>query len=199
MTRHATPTEIYKALDPTFDRYELHYYPQHVVKSPPVTIPPAVPEVCFTWAAVSTAWCLALGRFDWSAVLFPGVVVLSIVLFFLLGMNMVYYSHDAGDFLRRISIPVWRGDKEYRIRYSIPTSVVTAYANEGYRDLAVTYITNREAIEDDPLLEPQHRAELHDECLEKFEEAVERRREVRRETLKEYIETWRECIDNYNT
>lgn len=99
--------------------------------------------------------------------------------------------------LQRVSLPVWRKDTLRHIPFSIPDDVARAYASEGYRDLAETYVSNMIALHKDGLLDLPQRGELREECNKKFEEAVRRRREVRRESMETYMQTWKERVDNY--
>lgn len=67
MSKPATLSEICKALDPDNKRYSLDHYPPQVKKSPPVKVPPLIPEFVTLWAGISITWCLAEG-FDWLAI-----------------------------------------------------------------------------------------------------------------------------------
>lgn len=76
--------------------------------------------------------------------------------------------------------------------------MIRAYANEGYRDLAKTYVSNMIAISNDDMLDMPQRSELREICDKKFEEALGRCREIRRESMETYMQTWKERVDNYN-
>lgn len=197
MSKPATLSEICKALDPDNKRYVLNHFPPQVKKSPPVTIPPLIPEFVTLWAAISITWCLVDG-FDWAAVLFPGIALLVLLIPVLTVIDIVFYIRDAEDLLQRVSIPVWRKDTLRHIPFSIPDDVIRAYASEGYRDLAKTYVSNMIAISNDDMLDMPQRGDLRAECDKKFEEAMLRRREVRRESMETYMQTWKERVDNYN-
>ena len=75
MSKPATHSEICKALDPDNKRYSLNRFPPQVEKSPPVKIPPLIPEFVTLWAGISVTTCLVNG-FDWAAVFMPGIFLL---------------------------------------------------------------------------------------------------------------------------
>lgn len=197
MSKPATLGEICKALDPDNKRYSLDHYPPQVKKSPPVKVPPLIPEFVTLWAGISITWCLVDG-FDWSAVLFPGIALLILLIPVLTVLDLVFYIRDAEDLLQRVSIPVWRKDTLRHIPFSIPDDVIRAYASESYRDLAKMYVSNMIAISNDDMLDMPQRSELRAVCDKKFEEALARCREIRRESMETYMQTWKERVDNYN-
>lgn len=197
MSKPATHSEICKALDPDNKRYVLNHYPPQVKKSPPVTIPPLIPEFVTLWAGISITWCLVDG-FNWAAVLFPGIALLVLLIPVLTVLDLVFDIRDPEDLIQRLSIPIWRKDTLRHIPSSIPDDVIRAYANEGYRDLAKTYVSNMIAISNDDMLDMPQRSELREVCGKKFEEALARCREIRRESMETYMQTWKERVDNYN-
>lgn len=197
MPKPATQGEICKALDPDNKRYSLNHFPPQVKKSPPVKIPPLIPEFVTLWAGISTTWCLVDG-FDWLAFFLPGILLLIALIPLLTVLDIVFVIRDADDLLQRLSILVWRKDTLRHIPFSIPDDVARAYASEGYRDLAETYVSNMIGIYNDDLLDLPQRRDLREECDKKFEEAVRRRREVRRESMETYMQTWKDRVDNYN-
>ena len=194
MIKDATPETIFKALDPDVKRYACHLFPPYIEVSPPVRIPLLVPEVCFMWAASSTAWILWEG-FSWSAVLTPGLIIGSLLALVACGAGMTF--HKISDAFKALSIPVWREDKMYRIGFTFSKEVCNAYANEAYRDLARTYVLNMLALKEDSLLDPQQRAELEEECYANFKDAMERRAEERRESMELYVQTWKDRVNNF--
>lgn len=111
-------------------------------------------------------------------------------------LGIVFDIRDTDDLLQRLSIPVWRKDTLRHIPFNIPDEVAGAYASEGYRDLAETYVSNMVAIYNDDLLDLPQRRDLREECDKKFEQAMDRRREVRRESMETYMQTWKERVDN---
>lgn len=191
MSKPATLSEICKALDPDNKRYVLNHYPPQVKKSPPVTIPPLIPEFVTLWAGISIAWCLVDG-FDWLAIFLPSVLLLVSLIPLLSILGIVFDIRDTDDLLQRLSIPVWRKDTLRHIPFSIPDDVIRAYASEGYRDLAKTYMSNMVAISNDDMLDMPPRSELRAVCDKKFEEALARCREIRRESMETYMQTWKE-------
>lgn len=197
MAKPATHSEICKALDPDNKRYSLNRFPPQVEKSPPVKVPPLIPEFVTLWAGISVTTCLVSG-FDWAAVFSPGIALLVLLVIVLIVLDIMCGIRDTDDLLQRLSIPVWRKDTLRHIPFSIPDEVARAYASEGFRDLAETYVSNMVAIYNDDLLDLPQRRDLREECDKKFEEALDHRREVRRETMQEYIETWKGRVDNYN-
>ena len=197
MSKPATLSEICKALDPDNKRYVLNHYPPQVKKSPPVTIPPLIPEFVTLLAGISIAWFLVDG-FNWAAVLFPGIALLVLLIPVLTVLDLVFDIRDAEELLQRVSLPIWRKDTLRHIPFSIPDDVIRAYANEGYRDLAKTYVSNMIAISNDDMLDMPQRSELRAVCDKKFEEALVRCREIRRESMVEYMQTWKDRVDNYN-
>ena len=76
--------------------------------------------------------------------------------------------------------------------------VIRSYASEGYRDLAKTYVSNMIAISNDDMLDMPQRSELCAVCDVKFDEALARCREIRRESMETYMQTWKERVDNYH-
>ena len=197
MSKPATLSEICKALDPDNKRYVLNHYPPQVKKSPPVKVPPLIPEFVTLWAGISITWCLVDG-FDWSAIFLPSVLLLVSLIPLLSILGIVFDIRDTDDLLQRLSIPVWRKDTLRHIPFSIPDDVIRAYASEGYRDLAKTYVSNMVAISNDDMLDMPQRSELRAVCDKKFEEALARCREIRRESMETYMQTWKERVDNYN-
>ena len=194
MIKDATPETIFKALDPDVKRYEYRLFPPYVEVSPPVRIPLLVPEVCFMWAAASTAWTLWEG-FSWSAVLTPGLIIGSLLALVACGAGMTF--HKISDAFKALSVPIWRENKTYRIGFTFSKEVCNAYANEAYRDLARTYVMNMMAIKEDSLLDYQQRAELEEECHDNFKDAVDRRAEERRESMALYVQTWKDRVNNF--
>lgn len=194
MPKDATPETIFKALDPDVKRYKYRLFPPYVAVSPPVRIPLLVPEVCFVWAASSTALSLWNG-FSWSAVLIPGFVIVAVLTLAACGAGITF--HKVSDVFKAMSIPVWREDKAYRIGFNVTKEVCNAYANEAYRDLARTYVLNMIAIQEDSLLDYQQRAELEEECHVNFKDAVDRRAEERRESMELYVQTWKDRVNNF--
>lgn len=195
MPKPATQGEICKALDPDNKRYSLNRFPPQVIKSPPVKVPPLIPEFVTLWAGISTTWCLADG-FDWLAIFLPSIFLLIALIPLLSILGIVFDIRDTDDLLQRLSIPVWRKDTLRHIPFNIPDEVAGAYASEGYRDLAETYVSNMVAIYNDDLLDLPQRRDLREECDKKFEQAMDRRREVRRESMETYMQTWKERVDN---
>lgn len=197
MSKPATHSEICKALDPDNKRYSLNRFPPQVEKSPPVKIPPLIPEFVTLWAGISVTTCLVNG-FDWAAVFMPGIFLLISLIPVLTILGIVLDIRDTDDLLQRLSIPVWRKDTLRHIPFSIPDEVAGAYASEGYRDLAETYVSNMVAIYNDDLLDLPQRRDLREECDKKFEEALDHRREVRRESMETYMQTWKDRVNNYH-
>ena len=197
MSKPATLSEICKALDPDNKRYSLDHYPPQVKKSPPVKVPPLIPEFVTLWAGISITWCLAEG-FDRLAIFLPSIFLLIALIPLLSILGIVFDIRDTDDLLQRVSLPVWRKDTLRHIPFRIPDEVIRAYANEGYRDLAKTYVSNMIDISNDDMLDMPQRSELRAVCDKKFEEALSRCREIRRESMETYMQTWKDRVDNYN-
>lgn len=82
--------------------------------------------------------------------------------------------------------------------WRVPTAVIEAYNTQGCRDLAETYVLNMERLEKDPLLDYQERCDVAQKCLDNFVEAFEIRKQLRQESMTEYVESWKDQVANFN-
>ena len=185
---------VLKALDRDNPRYILQDYPTRaVVRKPPVRIPPVVPEFFFLWAAISTTWWVFLGH-NWEAFILPGLILSGVMVCVYLLDDLILPPRSMEKFARGLSVPLWRWDTKLPLDWDVPQSAVEAYNTEGCRDLAETFVHNMDRLVKDPVLDYQQRCDVERECVRSFHKAFEDRKQLRQESMIDYVESWKDRV-----
>lgn len=182
---------LYKALDntDTTHSYKLHASSLKIRSTPRALHISTATIHAMIFITLWTAGVLAIDHLTddmWLAIILAGLVTCA--------ASLLWALKTSSDFSETHALSL-KPDTVTTLDFAIPPHIIAAYNTDTYRNIAQRCIDTLYALHQDTLLNDQEKHTLSQRCIEKATVKIAQINNIRQESLSEYIDTWKNRID----